>query len=442
MAPLPLTAIQLTRRQSWIAFSRAFTQRQQQRPYDDDSGLSGAAAATSFGGRLRKRRGVDSQLQAEVGVEVADAEEESKETSEASTMQLQRTPASHTRHSSPILFHLLDRLSLGAHLNQRQQRQKKTLAEVQRERKEYKQAKLSVDIALSASSSMHPRIPFTEIGMAFKRHDRKRVRETLERIPPRLLFRDVHLVNMLIQGMMQTRDIKTLCFYLDNLAPEVRMSDEAFIALLNGVPNSRQGVTKHQRDQGRARRSTSLPAAYSEKIATYDYNRLAVLINDVKPTQQALINTLPILALQNGNYILPQHSKQHPLNTDVALACLRWLLRTGYDESAAEFVETVLDVYKNDSITRTAFGLHALNLFLKSLSNSHGDPAGPKFVDKYRPHKFYKTESQESQDGDDFTLSRCQHVIDFFCSRIPTLRLSALTHSIMDRVKKRRVHVT
>lgn len=395
-------SIALTRRQSWIAFSRAFTQqRRQELEQEDDSGLSAATPSAAYGGRLPKRR---------VGPRL---DTPAPTTTPAPTLPPIVTERTRTR-KPPLLFDMLDKLALGAHLNRHKE---KTLTAVHKERKAVKHTLLS--------SSQ-----YAEVTTALKRHSRKGVREALQRLSLHTLFHDSALVSLLIIGMMQTRDIKSLAFYIDNLPSGVRVTDAAFVVLLNGAPASRADVPKRQRDQGRARRSYSLPPPLSARISSFDYNRLAVLINDVKAPQQALINVLPLLALQKGIYVLPQHTDK-PLPLELSLACLRWLLRTGYDESAAEFVESVLAgcATEEDGVQ---FGVHALNLFLKALTHSHGDPAGPKFEDKYRPYKYYKKIGEEGSD----VMDKCKNVMDFFSARITKLRPNAMTHGIIDRFKK------
>ncbi|EOR00045.1 hypothetical protein J056_001274 [Wallemia ichthyophaga EXF-994] len=481
MTTLYTSSTSSTRRHTWIAFSRAFTsfssfssfssQRRWLHTHtDDDSGLS-SPVGVPYGARLprRSRR-----------VAVSSSGDTNTNTQAHAYIEKPSTPTTHSSHRPPLLFTIRDQLAYGTELNElnelnergntsttntptksRKQRQamKRALLEAGEHVNPLKQPQsrqLAQDTHTPNSpqypyQNLHPR-SYQQVSLALQRHSRRQVREALSAFPPQTLFHDSTLASILTVGLVQTRDVKGAAWYLEQLGEGVQLSEAAFVALLDGVPAERMGrrsesgsaSTKQLRDQGRARRSSSFPPPYCSLVAQYQWRRLATLIDGVKPPQQALVNVLPLLALQRGLYVWgngsatgydnTQTHTRTQTNPHTALAVLRWLLRTGYDDSAALFVEEVLSGWEGSEHTKhtpqiTSFALHSLNLLLKSLSHSHGDPAGPKFQERYKPYKYYKDASPAS-------LQSCKQVVDFFCRRVPSLRLNGMTHAIVEGVRR------
>ncbi|TIC64979.1 hypothetical protein E3Q02_02405 [Wallemia mellicola] len=372
------------RRSSWIAFSRALSTRI---PREDDSGL-GAPVPAVYGGRTYERRPA-------INIPVEETYEE------------RHHPIDHPkpRRQNAIAFSLEDKLIESRKLRENRVSRPR-VGNLLKQRRIAKQRILDSD-------------KLKDLSRALIRHDRKAIRKATSRLN---IFGESAIANLLIPGLVFLRDIKTLAYYIQNIRKGVLISEKAFIILLNGVHNGRIGINKNQRDQARARRSYSL--SQSKAIAAFDHNSLGSLIDDAKPTQQALINVLPIVVLQKGLFQLP--TAKDGLSVNLSLACLRWLLRTGYEDSAANLVDNLLDSYQGKQ--KEVFAINSLNIYLKSLLEI-GEPAGPKFEYKYRPRRYFKEVHNREE-----LINMGKGMIEVFEKKVPQLKLNKQTEKILNRM--------
>ena len=437
------------RKSAWIGFARAFfststtttaTSNNSNIPHnlnilnnirkDDDSGLNlnfnlhDSNDLIGFGQRLKfNHSNLSSDRYRDRDDIVPTLSSTAPSTSSSTTINLSDRKS--INRNVNLLFNLDDNLRKNRVKNQRRHRNRifyrrfKPLSE-NRYKFLKKLSRRRIICRSSTSNSFDHRLE--DLKTSLKTNNKKLIRCSLRTFSWIELFNDTNVINTLIPGLMFNMDIKSLSFLIEKVNNRhVRITERNFIILLNGFRNIQ--AVKIKRDQGRNRRSYIL----LNKHNTFDHNRFSNLTKGMNSNQHCLISTIPLRALQRGLFVMPQ--SPHEISKDLGLSCIKYLLRVGYEQSATLLCELKLKSLENDEKNLQKFGVHSLNIFLKSLLNFNNDPIGPKFENSYKPSKYFKNNYDKYS-----VFHKSISILRIFKSTIPNLKLNVMTFNIILRI--------